>query len=341
MFFIIAPPTFISTFRYIDVGTDTVFYLNIYNDNKCFNLLQYLKIYGQPNHTYEIGYQQILWLSYKFNGGYNFVKFLSSLLIVLFSWKGSLYYHRKFKINSGLCMFYLYLMEFSYSLNGVRYSIALSIFFYSFQYVIEKKILNYLFYCAIMLLFHTSLAIALPLYLINFVQTKSKKKIKQTKYFWIIFIITLTVMLRTLISIAIPYLSSVFGKLDNYEIDTSAQFGIGVLMFFLLFLIPLVRWDSFIKKDFAWTGVLIIALLYIPLRSLSYFNLWFNRLLRISEVILCVMYSGIIKLHISAYEKLLWRIYVFLLVFAYYIFSYIFHNYSETYPFIFDFSNVL
>ena len=84
MFFIILPPVLIATFRGLNIGTDTNVYLEIYHDNKLYNLIEYLKIYGKNGHEYEIGYQQILHISYILRGGFNLVKFLSEFFIIFF-----------------------------------------------------------------------------------------------------------------------------------------------------------------------------------------------------------------------------------------------------------------
>lgn len=334
---IFVPPILITTFRGIEVGTDNSSYLEIYDYNKTYNLKEYLNVYGTWHHTYEIGFQQIQWIAYKVHGGYNLVKAICGFIIVFFMWRGALYYHRKFKIDSGFCVLLFYLMEFSYSLNAVRFSIALSIFFYAFQFVIEKRPFMYFFYCFIMVLFHNAMIIVAVFYLINYIRYNHNKT--RFKYTICFIIVIITVFLRGVINVLLPRLTSSFSRLDEYEIDTTAEFGLGIYVFLVLFLVPLIRWDSLVKKDVEWTCILIVALLYIPFRFLSYFNVWLNRLMRISEVMLCIEYCGLLKIPIYRDNKILWRMYITLLVFGYYIYSSVLLKSSEVYPYVFDFSN--
>lgn len=338
VFFIIAPPVFLYTFRDLSVGTDNAQYLVIYDTIKSYNIFDYISIYKTlGSMACELGYQQIQYVAYVTGGGYNLVKFICSFLVIFFLWRGILYYHRKFNIDSGLCMFFFYLFEFSYGLNAVRYAIGLSLFFYSVQFIIEKKFINYLLCCIAMCLFHISMISVLPFYLINFTGYKILRK--YWAYIAIIFVIVSLVSLRFLVSSLLPNIAAVIDKLNSYKISTDANYGMGALFISGLYLFPLLRWNSFVKKNVEWTCILIVALTYIPLRYLGYFNQWLGRLTNIPVIIFCILYCGAMKLPVTFSEKLFWKTYTILIAVVIYVYSIVIVKNSDVYPLIFDFTN--
>lgn len=339
MFMILVPPIFISTFRGLDIGTDNANYLSIYQDNKTYNLFEYLRIYGTYAHDYEIGYQQLLHFSYVLKGGYNLVKALSAFLIIVFVWRGALYYHRKFEINSGLCMFFFYLLEFTYGLNGVRYAIALSIFFYAFRFVIEKNLLKYSIFCFAMILFHSSMILAAVFYLINFTGYKAFKK--NLKYIMAVLIFIIVILLRPVIRQLLPLISRNIMRFSMYTIDTTAEYGVGLYLIFVLFLLPLLSWGLLVSKKVEWQVVLIAILSYVPFRFMGYFSPWLIRLSRMPEILFCVMYCGVINKSSDKLKKHFWTAYLLILTIGYYIINIIIQNSGDAYPFVFDFTNYI
>lgn len=339
LFFIILPPVLIATFRGLNVGTDTSSYLYAYNTNKVYNLIEYLKIYGKSGHDYEIGYQQILHFSYISKGGYNLVKFLSEFLIVFFAWRGTVYYHRKFNIHTGFCLLFVYLLEYSYGLNGTRFAIGLSIFFYGFQFVIEKKAIKYFVTCFFCFLFHTTLLLTILFYFINIFEMKIFKK--YLKIMILSFILLLSFSLNKILSIILPIILIYSVKYGNYLVEKNVTYGMGIYVIFLFFLIPQIRWDSFIKKDKKWLIILIATIIFIPFRYLGYINQWFGRLSKMPEILFSVLYCGIPRLKLSYNEKLAWFLYTLILIFGHYIISFIIVGNGEVYPYVLDFTNYI
>lgn len=334
---ILCPPIFIYTFRSLEIGTDTQNYLMMYELNKNLDLFRYIELYGTYWHNHEYGYQILLRVSYLLGGGYNLVKFICGFLIVFIAWRGFLYYHRKFHVSSALCMFLFYLLEFTYGFNGTRYAIALSIFLYAFQFVIEKKWVKYFIFCAIMMLFHSSMAIAVLFYMMNFTGYNLLKE--KWKYVAVAMLLITIVFLRPLVNVVLPFLADIFFKLETYDVDATSNYGLGIFLIFILFLAPILRWDKFISKDVRWTCILIITLSFIVFRFIGYYCEWLIRLSRMPEIMFCVLYSGVINLDIPEGERRIWKVYCVSLVLGYYILTIIVQGSCEVYPYAFDFTN--
>ena len=336
---VLGPPIFIYTFRALQVGTDTQNYLMMYELNKHLSLFRYMELYGTYGHSHEYAYQLILRISYLLGGGYNLVKFICGFLIVFIAWRGFLYYHKKFKVSTALCMFFFYLLEFTYGFNGTRYAIALSIFLYSFRFIIEKDVVKYFICCFIMTMFHSSMTIAILFYLMNFSGYKILRE--NWKYIALVLLLVSVAMLRPLVNTILPYIEDVFFKVEAYDIDTSANYGMGIFVVFVLFLAPILKWDKFIEKDIRWTCILIITLSFILFRFIGYYCMWLIRLSRMPEIMFCVLYSGVLNLQIEDGEKRLWKIYTIALVLLYYIDTIIVQGSCEVYPYVLDFTNYI
>ena len=236
-------------------------------------------------------------------------------------------------------MLFFYLLEFTYGLNGVRYAIALSIFFYAFQFVIERKILKYSICCFAMVLFHSSMIIAAGFYLINFTGYKVLKK--TLRYIMVAVIIIIVVLLRPIIEQLLPLISQNFMRFRMYTVDTTAEYGVGLYFIFALFLPPFLRWGVLVSKKVEWQVVLIAALTYVPFRFLGYFSQWLIRLSRMPEILFCVIYCGVINKSSDKLEKYFWTAYLLILTIGYYIINIINQNSGDAYPYVFDFTNYI
>ena len=336
--FVLIPPIFLTVFRGLDVGTDNHMYLIMYDKYKVYDVFEYLDIYYPAGiFPAEVGYHELQRISYIIDGGYNFLKFLCGFLIIFFVWRGIVYYHKKFGINSGLCLSLYYLSLFSFSLNIVRFSIALAIFFYSFQFVLEKKLFRYLAWCVVMWSFHVSLVVAPVFYLLNFSMSANSKKF--WKYFALILVVLVGLLSRVVVSTFIPYLSNVVNRLSTYVIAVPSSTGIGVYLICALILLPLLRWDSFLIKHNSWSAVLLMCTMYVPIRFLAYYEQTLVRLSYIPLIITIVLYSGLSRLPISIGEAHFWKFYTILVFIGYYIMATIVEGSMCVYPYIFDLTN--
>ena len=187
------------------------------------------------------------------------------------------------------------------------------------------------------MMFHTSMILLLLYYAINLMGNKFLHKFG--KYLTAICIVFLVIFLRPIVNCLIPYIGSYASRFRFYHIDLSSNYGFGLYAVFLIFLLPLLRWEQYIKKNYQWSYILISILTFVPIRFLGYMSQWLIRLSRIPEILFCVLYCGAMKLPVNKSERLFWKIYTITLIVGYYIITVIFQNSGEVYPFIFDFTN--
>lgn len=118
-------------------------------------------------------YQLLIFLGIKLNnifgplGGiqYQWIFFLTSAVIVLFSFMGIYKLSRHYTLS--VAIFFMSLFFF-YSMNVMRDSISMSIFFFSISYILSKKWKRYIFWCVVSAGFHYSAVIFIFVYFIKY-----------------------------------------------------------------------------------------------------------------------------------------------------------------------------
>lgn len=203
------PPIIVAGLRYA-VGTDYRTYVSIYENLSMLNQKEFLatNISG-----IEIGYYWLI----KFSAGlYNDPKtmfILASALTIGFFYMGL----KRFNPAHKAQIYFLYLMTiFPLTLNAVRQGIAMSICFFAFSYISEKKFKHYAFWLIAASLFHLSSIVLLPLYFINkLVKTTSLKD----QYISLAKILSASLVLFILLPLVGSFFSSfsIFNRYAEYK----------------------------------------------------------------------------------------------------------------------------
>ena len=330
---IVVPPVLIATFRGDTVGTDYKSYSIIYDSIKRYSLKDYLVVRQRGTWGIEYGYQLLCRLAYKINDKFILVNAFCEIIIMLFMFKGSLDYHKKLNVNMVYILFFYYMMEFSYGFNAVRFSMSMAVFFYSYQYIIDKKLIRYLICCVVAFLFHET-SIVLPIfYCVNIFSNKSMKVF--VRAILVAGIVIVLVFFRDIVRFFsnISILSK-YTSVGIYSLDTANNIGFGAWIYILLLLGPvIVFWSNMTKKKTEIVSLLVGCCAYIPFRFLGYYNQWISRLMYFPEI--CVSVAAaylLVSVNRNENRKLI-KWYYFIVCVGYYIFNYVVNKYSEVYPF--------
>ena len=154
----------VSGFRY-NVGMDFK-YTYVYTFEKILS--------GSRNVRADIGFYLLNKIIIFLGGSVQWIFIITSFIINFFVIR-SIFCQSKNKMLS----FFIYICGtfFFFSLNGIRQSIAISIFYYSLKYIENKRFDKYLLCNIIGCLFHNSAIIFIPLYFILSKEYKTYKKI--------------------------------------------------------------------------------------------------------------------------------------------------------------------
>lgn len=223
--FAILLPSLLAGFRDCSIGTDTVNYLNyfensIYYSNYESFLMSYLRV--------EPGFLILSYLISRFSQESVFFLFIVHFIIVLFIYI-SAFKIRNF-INPSWIMFFFMFMMYNESLNAMRQYIALSLSLYAFViYVNKKKMWLYILFIVIAIMFHRSAFICFAMIPI-FYWTKKftiRHNLKQLLFYISIFLLLIIFGQ----SFYLPLITDSFeGKYEGY-LSTNAVGGISLSSF--------------------------------------------------------------------------------------------------------------
>jgi len=148
-------PILLAAFRY-RVGTDFVSYMNRLEQSRTASLSDIL------NESYlEVGFTLIERFS-SFIGDRNFFFGFNAFLTILPIY--FIFKNQYKKMNIGIAYFLYLTLFFTISFNIVRQMIAVSIIFWGFKFIFQKKMMEYIIVVLIAILFHSSAIVALPVY---------------------------------------------------------------------------------------------------------------------------------------------------------------------------------
>jgi len=288
---------FFYAFRSIDIGTDTLTYVNTY---KFFNVSEYYSI--MISH-YEIGFKFLYYILKYFNANPQWVLIVSGLIIHL-GFSNFIYKNSK---NIVLSTFIFSCLFFPNSMNIMRQYIAVAIAINSLQYILQKKYINAIFLILVGALFH-KIVLILLVFLLMYILNSWRL---------IIFMCILAILLVVFFPIQILGLLRYFSNSFSYYV--SDQYSVLRFMRFttlLTFFIFILLFYSYYKKRY-FTNISELKLYtYIGIVNFMFGILYlqnesFSRVIEILNIYLII--SGpMIMTELRSYYKPLIRIAIYL-----------------------------
>jgi len=223
-----------SGLRDSSVGTDTNSYVYSY----LLSQQDFSSLFVDTLSNIEIGYQFLETIAHQFSHQYFSLLLVIALLTIFFQFKG-IYALSKSPVTSIFIL--ITLGFFTFSFNAARQAIALSIFIYSIQFIVNNKFRHFLLFIMFGYLFHKSIIVTLPLYFL----------------FRLKFNVKLIIILLISTMVSISYFDDIMniGLLisDKYSIYTilEASGGQMLTIAYAIFGIFFIFMKSFLKeKDF-------------------------------------------------------------------------------------------
>jgi hypothetical protein len=199
----------VSVLRDISVGTDTVNYLEIFENPDSFQRANDFIWVFINNFVLEAGLP------------FNYILFISSFIFLLMIWLTAI----KMKVNAGLSLFYLVgLFYYFQSFNITRQSISISIVLYAFTFIKDKKIYLFLLFILLASGFHFSAVFVLPFYSISNKPQKPQ--------------LIIPLLFSSFILGGLEIIRNLFGKIEidfiyNTAIEENDDFGFSLSRFLL------------------------------------------------------------------------------------------------------------
>lgn len=245
---------FILAFRY-KFGTD---YL-VYTDEEYYNILNGLKPNYEILHTYLVYFTEYL--------GFNqqFIFAIYAILTTILFYKFSLYFSK----NNTYTMFFtlfIFLLLFLKFIDQIRSCLAIAIFLYSTRFIIERKLLKYIFCCLLAYFSHKSAIILLPMYWILNI-----KYTKKTFYLLVLFMMAIPFINTNHVIFLIDKIISIlnlakYSMYFEWEINLTFIGKIATILYILIFV---VFYRIFNKEDKKEHFVINAMIIYLLIKSLQ------------------------------------------------------------------------
>lgn len=220
-----------------NVGVDFNSYIDIYYSIVNSSILENIK-------TGEIGYVFLNMASEHIFNSPQGVFLFSSIITICFLY-AAIRNHES-KISFSLALFLYFTKFYPFSLNVMRQSIAISIIFYSYKYIVSRNFKKFLTFVIIAALFHTSAIIVIPFYFINGEKIKRSLLIKVISVFCcIIVVFNVDILLEKIGKLNVISKYSVYSELiNNNHISISSLLSQIIIIFLII-----IFWGRLIKKD--------------------------------------------------------------------------------------------
>lgn len=324
-------PCIIAALRY-NVGTDYSSYVNMYNNIKGFNSIDF---FGRYIFTYIVEplFYYLCRFTYFIFDDPSVLFFLSELIISIFIYLGI----KKFKIQKDIVIAYFIFLFFFFpiSLNIIRQSIAMAILFFAFSCFYNKQYKLTAIFITIAGLFHFSSFIFYVIFIFKDFKNKKINKYRDLIYPVLVILtpISTVVFLKLLQGINL-----VSFYISRYEIDISNS-GIGFLIPIIPVVIPLliIIYKKNLNNDRNFLHILQIYLLNIPLAYLGYFAGYALRLSYYPKLLEIFIIPFVLSKISNQKTKIYCTIYFCAYYLGYFIIYYMILNQNGIFPFNFIF----
>ena len=309
----------VSALRY-EVGQD---YVNTY-------VFTYERIVaGAKNVRMDIALKVIYKIMAMLQANVQWIFVITSFLINWFACKNIVTQSPNCKLSF---LIYLCGIFYFFSMNGIRQSIAMMLFYYSFRYIKEQNFKKYLMFNGVGVLFHTSAVLFLPLYFVLGKKIKFKFKIT---------LIAIAIMAS---KIVVPFIASILMQthyamyLTNgyYSAQESMNFSMYLnIVIFLLYEWSLRKSDSnkfgTFYSNIHFCGVIVSLLATsLPLMIRIFMSFRFVEFLSVPYLV---------EMNRNKYRQII-EVTIIILYFAYFVYAIIIQNGNTVLPYKTIFSEI-
>ena len=327
---------FFAGFRDRTIGSDTDFYPHWYIEELKYIHSFYDLVTIETEMNLDKGFLGLYWIGSWISNKYWIGLFLTEFVISFFCFMGFVRLSKHF--DGGMSIFtitYLFLV-FNYSLNAMRQECAISICFYAFSYLWEKKWVPYICWTMLAYTFHSSaiITMVLPLFLIiSNIQSDKKRNL----------FLFCCVIALAIIAFSFWTLLSMIGDIGLFNEAYAARYGESgefegservplapLILCFIIYVIMYLSYKNGAIDKKGFTFHILVTTVYVFGITLQTLNVYLYRV---------ALYFYVISIYFFAIELSskktmpLMRLAGISYLFVYWVFLYVIKNTSETYPY--------
>lgn len=316
------------------IGTDYFSYEIIYNTLHGANLVQYWEglTLGKPYFYVEPGY----YILNRVFPNYRYLLWgIGILIFVLFCLSVKSLTN---KIKFGFALFIFLCIQYIFSLNVMRYSIALGFILLAYEALTEEKNVKFFILVLLAALFHRTSLCCIAMFFLKDYKNKGVNRLRNILLFGFILLFPFIINYLFRFAGSLSIFQRYFSTTQYYKAET-----INVGWKWLLHIAPVIlplalfcRKEVFGDKD---TAVFFrICMVEIPFRMLGLYNTWYTRLARYSQIIQVIFIPLVIgKIENRQKRRLLYLYYIVWYVF-YFTYYAIVNDQCDSLPYVWIFS---
>ncbi len=275
----------------VGIGTDYTAYEGMYEVLHNADFFYYWEKHNEIAGAFyvEPGY----YILNKLAPSYRILLFADILFIIIPLWLAL--FEFKEKISFSFAIFIFMSIQFIYSMNGVRYIIAVSFILLGFVYLISGR--NLRFFCCILTasLFHTSALICTAYYFIKNLKNNRLNAVRNMLFYAAVFMFAFGSKYIIRLVSGIPVFYRYFST-EVYSFSDGMQHGVFWLLHIIPVIVPLLLVCGKNLLYDSRSGIMFrIYLTEIPFRMMGLYNTWFTRLVRIPQVIEVIFIPYVLK----------------------------------------------
>lgn len=311
----------------VNVGTDYLSYVDMYNEIKTIPMLEYLKLFLNNRAYSEPAYYLINRFAYLILDNEHTVFLLTGGILF------GLFYFALLKYDSisrSYAAFIFLMTQFCYAVNGVRFALAYTVVLVGIKYIIEEKPVKFIICIFIAAMFHKSAICCLAFYLLKQFKNQRLTKIRDLLFYCGVACTPVMVKFGLQIASKIPFIDSYYRR---YSVDYSSGGGFLYLWRCVPPMLAVVLLTQIYHIQMERYRVLLnIELCRIPLLYLGKYAPWASRMDRyawMSEIILVAF----VIYHIRDRRQKLMVVLCFTMWYAFVFFVYYIIQTTDIFPY--------
>jgi hypothetical protein len=263
------------------IGTDYFGYEHIYNVLSNSTIMEYVKYHSIDKGSYYV--EPAYYILNVISPSYRAMQFL--IAFIIFAGIAYILYDNRENINMPFALWIYLCTQFIFSMNGVRFSVALVFVLIAYNELVKGRNTNYIIWIIIGSTFHKMILLCLVIYFLKNYNSKIISKL--VNVFLLIIILIFPIFNKYIFRILsrISFFDRYFNVTEySYSESITSNYTwiihiIPVLLPIVIFAGHKIKYNNVLKISFR------IYLLEIPFRMLGLYNTFYTRLARLPQII--------------------------------------------------------
>lgn len=225
------------------------------------------------------------------------------------------------RLNYAFALFVFLSTQFIYSMNGIRFSVALGFILLAYNALTQDRIVKFIVFVLVASLFHQSALFCLAMLFLKPYKYKMVNSIRNGALFVLILLFPIVIPYTIEIAGNLPFFSRYFTTAIYLESDATSDGWMWLLHILPVFLPLIIFCKEEVFGEAVTNTFFRICIMEIPFRMLGLYNTWYIRSARYAEIAQVILIPLVLfKIQNKSQKIALYIYYIawFIFYFAYY-----------------------